>query len=53
MTTKFRSSQRYNSQIQGSYMLKQGKSVKIEFWNGHKVYTVESNDVEFILYCYV
>jgi hypothetical protein len=29
--------------------LKKEKSTKVEIWNGYKVYTVEANDVEFIL----
>jgi hypothetical protein len=29
--------------------LKKGKSMKVEVWNGNKVYTVEANAVEFIL----
>jgi len=29
--------------------LKKEKSMKVEIWNGYKVYTVEANAVEFIL----
>ena len=29
--------------------LKKEKNMKVEIWNGYKVYTVEANDVEFIL----
>jgi len=29
--------------------LKRGKSPKVEIWNGYKVYTVEANEVQFIL----
>jgi hypothetical protein len=29
--------------------LKKEKNTKVEIWNGYKVYTVEANDIEFIL----